>query len=239
MKAFLTLFLLAGTALAQSTGTDQTPAPPPQTAPAPQPAEQPKTEQPTSEQPKTTPAAPVTPATPTEPEFPIVKVQVTVPEALQGQFQEALKVFSHERVPFQAEFVQNADQRFLTETDIPFNPDAGSRTLTSGNRRWIWINTSTTLSQSVIWRVETAKVLKLSDGVLLPKERTLTESDKQTLKTLYASKGDFNSDDRVDLLDLIILASNMGVENPSKGDLNQDGQVNEQDYNLFRDLYQK
>lgn len=229
MKAFLTLFLLAGTALAQSTGTDQTP--PTQTAPATQPAEQPKTE-------PTTPA-PVTPAPPAEPEFPMVKVQVTVPEALQGQFQEALKVFSHERVPFQAEFVQNADQRFLTETDIPFNPDAGSRTLTSGNRRWIWINTTTTLSQSVIWRVETAKVLKLSDGVLLPKERTLTESDKQTLKTLYASKGDFNSDDRVDLLDLIILANNMGVENPSKGDLNQDGQVNEQDYNLFRELYQK
>ncbi|GEM47938.1 dockerin type I domain-containing protein [Deinococcus cellulosilyticus] len=201
---------------------EQTPVAPAPTSPATAP--NPATEQPAQPAPET-------------PKFPVVKIPVTVPEALRAPFQNALKVFSHDRVPLEAEFVASADTQFQTETDIPFNPDAGSRTLTSGNKRQVWINTATTLSQDLIWRVEAAKLLKLPDPTVLPKERTLTEQDKMALKTQFASKGDFNGDDRVDLLDLIILAKNMGVENPQKGDLNQDGTVNDQDYALFQQLY--
>lgn len=191
------------------------------------------------------PAAPKTeptpetqaPVTPEAPKGPPINIQVTVPTPLQQQFKDALKVFSHDRVPLEAEFATSADSQFLTETDIPFNPDAGSRTLVSGNKRQVWINTSSTLSQDLIWRVETAKLLKLPDPIVLPKERTLTEQDKQALKTQFASKGDLNGDDRVDLLDLIILAKNMGVENPSKGDLNQDGRVDDQDAAQLKELY--
>ena len=198
-----------------------------------------------AEPPKDTPVAPKTetapetpgPVTPETPSMPPIKIQVTVPEALQQQFKDALKVFSHARVPLEAEFATGADSQFLTETDIPFNPDAGSRTLVSGSKRQVWINTSSTLSQELIWRVETAKLLKLPDPIVLPRERTLTEQDKQALKTQFASKGDLNGDDRVDLLDLIILAKNMGVENPSKGDLNQDGRVDDQDVAQLKELY--
>ncbi|GGJ30357.1 dockerin type I domain-containing protein [Deinococcus roseus] len=205
--------------------------------PATTPVTTPETEQPGKEQPET--EKKIEPAPAAETTVPVIKIQVTVPEALRPMFTDALKVFSYERVPLQAEFTANADTQFLTETDIPFNPDAGSRTLTSGNKKFIWINTASALSQSLVWKVETARVLKLPDSILLPRDRILTEQDKQALKTQFASKGDLNGDDRVDLLDLIILAKNMGVENPPKGDLNQDGRVDDTDYNLFQQLYGK
>lgn len=167
-----------------------------------------------------------------------IDVQVTVPEGVRPALEEVFKGFSSEEVPLKVKYVPDAETQFVTETDILFNPDAGSRTLIQGRKHLVFLNPKSTLDSKLVWTVETARWLGLSEPLLLPKERTVTDQDRRTLKTLFASKGDFNGDGRLDLLDLSILARNLGKEG-GPGDLDLDGKVTDADVALFKELYPK
>jgi hypothetical protein len=152
---------------------------------------------------------------------------------------KGLKAFEHSGIIFTLQ-PQNPQAVLFSASKLPFNPDIGSRTLSSKTgAKEVQVNLEgKTFPVDDVWRSEAARVLGLDEGIYLKGLRPVSDADRAQIRARYGSSGDLNSDGVVDLSDLAILAGNYGKKGPGlRGDLNNDGKVDGSDVELFSQLY--
>ncbi len=131
--------------------------------------------------------------------------------------------------------------------DVPINPDAITRTIQTTSEDAKTTRTTVTVNPDQSENLEAGLLVEagLRLGVTLEPsiegKRGVGEAEANALRTQFGQTGDLNGDQKVNLDDLEILASNYGKKGlPSvnlNGDFNGDGVVNDSDLEIMKTTY--
>ncbi len=126
------------------------------------------------------------------------------------------------------------------ESAIEFNPDVITRSLESDTTTEVQVNPAADNTDGGLL-VEAGQRLGLELNAAISGKREITDADKNILRAKYSPNGDLNSDGKVNIDDLEILAVNFGKSAQANqaltGDLNGDGKVDEADQALLEKNY--
>jgi hypothetical protein len=184
-------------------------------------------------------ALPLALAAPASTPAPVAPKQVSVPvtsasSQATAALRAALKSLSSKQLLFTLQLEPNGNRRFQLGSQVPFNPDEGSRTLVQGPLETVQVNPESPLPLQEVWLAETARLLGASVPQILPPNFQLSKRETRQLGAHFSQSADLTGSGKVSLVDLAILASNYGKRGFGiPGDLSGAGVVNAKDVSLF------
>jgi hypothetical protein len=135
----------------------------------------------------------------------------------------------------------------VSAEDVPINPDAITRTVETTSEDGKTSSTSVNVNPDQSENLESGLLVEAGLRLGVPLEasiegkRSVSEVEARALRANFGQTGDLNGDQKVNLDDLEILASNYGKKGlPSvnlNGDFNGDGVVDDKDLEIMKTTY--
>jgi Dockerin type I domain len=135
----------------------------------------------------------------------------------------------------------------VSAEDVPINPDAITRTISSSSEDGKTTKTTVNVNPDQTENLESGLLIEAGLRLGVPLEasiegkRSVGEVEAVALRAKFGQTGDLNGDQKVNLDDLEILATNYGKTGlPSvnlNGDFNGDGIVNDKDLEIMKATY--